>query len=186
MAVGFSSCSVINNVTMTSLLFGFDFTCYLSSFCLMCTFREIWIPPIILPISMTSDYVTVSIRSCPEVGDADYIIVWKFSGRSVSCFKDMDRGFLESPTPYQSGKQKKKKKKGWIQARRKGGATGALTSLTGSRGPPFSHQSTFLLINYLKQRELILFSFVFTECAVKLKILWKSWPAHSRFPQNIF
>ena len=41
----------------------------------MCTFREIWIPPIILPISMTSDYVTVSIRSCPEFGDADYIIV---------------------------------------------------------------------------------------------------------------
>ena len=36
----------------------------------MCTFREIWIPPIILP----SDYATVSIRSCPEVGDADYII----------------------------------------------------------------------------------------------------------------
>ena len=52
----------------------------------MCTFREIWIPPIILP----SDYVTVSIRSCPEVGD------------------------------------------------REGGATGALTSLTGPRGPPFS------------------------------------------------
>ena len=77
----------------------------------MCTFREIWIPPIILPISMTSDYVTVSIRSCPEFGDADYIIVWKFSGRSVSCFKDMDRGFLESPTPYQSGKPKKKKKR---------------------------------------------------------------------------
>ena len=77
----------------------------------MCTFREIWIPPIILPISMTSDYVTVSIRSCPEVGDADYIIVRKFSGRSVSCFKDMDRGFLESPTPSQSGKPKKKKKK---------------------------------------------------------------------------
>ena len=32
--------------------------------------KEIWIPPIILP----SDYVTVLIRSCPEVGDADYII----------------------------------------------------------------------------------------------------------------
>ena len=31
----------------------------------------------------------------------------------------------------------KKKKKGWIQARKEGGATGALTSLTGPRGPPF-------------------------------------------------
>ena len=40
----------------------------------MCTLREIWIPPTILLIPMTSDYVTVSIRSCPEVEDADYII----------------------------------------------------------------------------------------------------------------
>ena len=53
MAVGFSSCSMINNVTMTPLLFGLDFTYYLSSFCLMCTLREIWIPPIILPISLS-------------------------------------------------------------------------------------------------------------------------------------
>jgi len=75
----------------------------------MCTFREIWIPPIILPIPMTSDYVTVSIRSCPEVGDADYIIKWKFSGRSVSLFEYLDMGFVESPNPTQSGKQKKKK-----------------------------------------------------------------------------
>ena len=75
MAVGFSSFSVINDVTMTSLLFGLDFTYYLNIFCLMCTFRENWIPPIMLPISMTSDYVNVSIRSCPEVGDADYIII---------------------------------------------------------------------------------------------------------------
>ena len=151
MAVGFSSCSVINNVTMTSLLFGLDFTYYLSSFCLMCTFREIWIPPIILPISMTSDYVTVSIRSCPEFGDADYIIVWKFSGRSVSCFEDIDRG-----------------------------CDGC------GQFPHRLQRSTFLLINYLKQRELILFLFLFAECVVKLKILWKSWQAHSRFPQKIF
>ena len=37
---------------------------------LLILLKEICIPPIILP----SDYVTVSIRSCPEVGDADYII----------------------------------------------------------------------------------------------------------------
>ena len=67
----------------------------------MCTFREIWIPPIILP----SDYVTVSIRSCPEVGDADYII-----------------GLLDITEYRPVGR---------------GGATGALTSLTGPRGPPF-------------------------------------------------
>ena len=60
---------------------------------------------------MISDYVTVSFKSCPEVGDADYIILWKFSGRSVSCLEDIDSGFLESQPPPQSGKPKKKRYK---------------------------------------------------------------------------
>ena len=83
MANASSSFSVINDVIMTSVLFeGYlyvsqliDCTYYLSIFCLMCTFREIWIPPIILPMPMISDYLTLSIKSCPEVGDANYIIV---------------------------------------------------------------------------------------------------------------
>ena len=93
----------------------------------MCTFREIWIPPIILP----SDYVTVSIRSCPEVGDADYII-----------------GLLDITEYRPVGR----------------GCDGC------AHFPHRPQRSTFLLINYLKQRELILFLFLFAECAVKLKI----------------
>ena len=95
----------------------------------MCTFREIWIPPIILP----SDYVTVSIRSCPEVGDADYII----GLLDITEYRPVGRGVRRVRSfPSQA---------------------------------PEVH--TFLLINYLKQRELILFLFLFAECAVKLKIL---------------
>ena len=79
-------------------------------------------------------------------------LYYRISGRSVSCFEDIDRGLLESLPPPQSGKQKKKKRKTvWIQARKEGSATGALTS---PKGP---QRSTLLLINYLRRSELIVF-----------------------------
>ena len=36
---------------------------------------------------MTSDYVIVSIKLCPEVGNDEYIIVCNFGGRRMSGFE---------------------------------------------------------------------------------------------------
>ena len=144
----------------------------------MCFFREIWIPPIILLMPMISDYVTVSIKSCPEDGDANYIIVWKFSGRRVSCLEDIDSGFLEPPP--QSGKPKKKTV--WIQARREGGQ-----GCNGCAHFPHRFQrSTFLLINYLKQSELMVFSILIHWMCSKIEITVRELTIPLTLSTNIF
>ena len=48
---------------------------------------------------MTSDYVIVSIKLCPEVGNDEYIIVCNFGGRRMS-------GFEGSKAPAGRRKQK--------------------------------------------------------------------------------
>ena len=41
---------------------------------------------------MTSDYVIVSIKLCPEVGNDEYIIVCNFGGRRMSGFEVIGGG----------------------------------------------------------------------------------------------
>ena len=53
---------------------------------------------------MTSDYVIVSIKLCPEVGSDEYIIVCDFGGRRMSGFEVIE-GTSEAP----AGRRKQKK-----------------------------------------------------------------------------
>ena len=41
---------------------------------------------------MTSDYVIVSIKFCPQVGNCKYIIVCNFGGRTISDLRVTERG----------------------------------------------------------------------------------------------
>ena len=41
---------------------------------------------------MTSDYVIVSIKLCPEVGNDEYVIVCNFGGRRMSGFEVIGGG----------------------------------------------------------------------------------------------
>ena len=41
---------------------------------------------------MTSDYVIMSIKSCPEVGNDEKIILCGFGGRSMSVFEVIEGG----------------------------------------------------------------------------------------------
>ena len=50
---------------------------------------------------MTSDYVIVPIKSCPEVGNDEKIILCGFGGRSMSVFEVIEGGGggLRGPPP---------------------------------------------------------------------------------------
>jgi len=60
---------------------------------------------------MTSDYVIVSIKLCPEVGHGEYIIVCNFGGRTMSGLRVMERGGGggegSEPNPVAEKKNKK-------------------------------------------------------------------------------
>ena len=47
---------------------------------------------------MTSDDVIVSIKSCPEVGNDEKIILCGFGGRSKSVFEVIEGGFQRPPS----------------------------------------------------------------------------------------
>lgn len=49
---------------------------------------------------MTSDYVTMSIKLCPVVGNNEYIIVCDFVGRRMGGFEVLEGGLVDPhPTP---------------------------------------------------------------------------------------
>lgn len=48
---------------------------------------------------MTSDYVTMSIKLCPVVGNNEYIIVCDFVGRRMGGFEVLESGLVETPIP---------------------------------------------------------------------------------------
>ena len=50
---------------------------------------------------MTSDYVIVPIKSCPEVGNDEKIILCGFGGRSMSVFEVIEGGGV-SEAPLRS------------------------------------------------------------------------------------
>ena len=54
---------------------------------------------------MTSDYVIVSIKLCPEVGNDEYIIVCNFGGRRMSGCKVIEGG-LRGARRSQEAKKK--------------------------------------------------------------------------------
>ena len=51
---------------------------------------------------MTSDYVIVPIKSCPEVGNDEKIILCGFGGRSMSVFEVIEGGEGVSEAPLRS------------------------------------------------------------------------------------
>jgi len=58
---------------------------------------------------MTSSYAILSIKSCPEVGNDEYIIVCNFGGRRISDFQVIEgggggRGGLRGPSPVAGSK----------------------------------------------------------------------------------
>ena len=46
---------------------------------------------------MTSDYVIMSIKLCPVVGNNEYIIVCDFVGRKMGGIEVLEGGFLDPP-----------------------------------------------------------------------------------------
>ena len=55
-----------------------------------------------------SDYVIVSIKLCPEVGNDEYIIVCNFGGRRISAFKVIEGGLRGSPRSQETNNNNKK------------------------------------------------------------------------------
>ena len=57
---------------------------------------------------MTSDYVIMSIKLCPVVGNNEYIIVCDFVGRKMGGIEVLEGGFLDPPPPTPLSKEAKK------------------------------------------------------------------------------
>ena len=57
---------------------------------------------------MTSDYVIMSIKLCPVVGNNEYIIVCDFVGRRMGGIEGLEGGLLDPPPPTPLSKEAKK------------------------------------------------------------------------------
>ena len=57
---------------------------------------------------MTSDYVIMSIKLCPVVGNNEYIIVCDFVGRKMGGIEVLEGGFLDPPPPHPTVEGSKK------------------------------------------------------------------------------
>ena len=64
---------------------------------------------------MTSDYVFVSTKLCPEAGNDECFVLCNFVGCSMSGFEVIE-GALWSPTVTRSEEQKKKTVGIWLRA----------------------------------------------------------------------